>query len=156
MHEDELALTAYHETGHIVANAIIGLYFQRCIIFPDGNHAVTYFCKNRPIILPKDMLSGTTEWNITKKDEDSAITHQEAIERTLLELDLEKKLIAYAAGLEASLIYATKRGWDTISIDTDAESPEDIKMMNKLIEVHKKQSERDQLITTAKERARNY
>jgi hypothetical protein len=62
--------------------------------------------------------------------------------------------MAYAAGLEASFIYATKRGWDTTSIDTDAESSEGIKMTNKLIEVHKKQSERDQLITTVKERAR--
>lgn len=149
MNEDEIS--AYHEAGHIIVNATIGIRLKCSEIYP--RRFTDFFQADEPITLPQHTLAGAV-YDLPIRSKESPISWEEAILLAHSDRPLEEYLLTYAAGVEASLIYAEARGWATAQISEEMEESEDTERMLLLIAGRKRHDERHELINDARWRAR--
>jgi len=151
VNEDEIS--AYHEAGHIITNTTIGRRVKRSEIYPRS--FTDFFQADEPITLPRNTLVGVV-FDLPIRSNESPISWEEATLKAHSDHPLEKYLLTLVAGVEASLIYAEAKGWDTAPINAEAEDPEtyDAKVMKILIKGQNRQDEEQELRQNARRSAR--
>lgn len=156
MNEDEL--TAYHEAGHIIVNATLGRYFCCSQIFRgEQSGRTTYEEEDFLIHASSYALPGVVDHDALKQRlAEPQLSREEAIICAYANFTLEESLMSLVAGTEASLIYATQRGWDTTAIYIEAEYPQscDWEAINFLINHYGKHAQHEQLLNGARARVR--